>query len=54
MSNVSMIEQRAKELDEQRRIRIIKSEEVDFEKYLHSTDLTQKVRDAQAMLEEVR
>jgi twinkle protein len=54
MSKVSMIEQRAKELDEERRIRIIKSEEVDFEKYLHSTDMTQKVRDAQGMLEEVR
>ena len=54
MSNVSMIEQRAKELDEERRIRIIKSEEVDFDKYLHSTDMTQKVRDAQGMLEEVR
>lgn len=54
MSNVSMIEQRAKELDEQRRIRLIKSEDVDFEKYLHNTDLTQKVRDAQSMLEEVR
>ena len=54
MSNVSMIEQRAKELDEQRRIRVLKSEEVDFEKYLHNTDLTQKVRDAQEMLEEVR
>jgi twinkle protein len=54
MSKMAMIEQRAKELDEERRIRIIKSEEVDFEKYLHNSDVTEKVRDANAMLEEVR
>ena len=52
-SNVSMIEQRAKELDEARRIRMLKSEEIDVEKYLHNNDITQRVRVADEFLKEL-
>lgn len=51
---VSEIQKRAKELDEARRIRIVKPEEVDFEKYLKANDVSQKVRDAVDFLDEVR
>ena len=51
---VSEIQKRAKELDEARRIRIVKPEEVDFEKYIKAHDVGQKVRDAVEFLDEVR
>jgi twinkle protein len=51
---MSNIQQRAKELDEARRIRIVKPDQVDFEKYLKASDFGQKVRDAEGFLEEVR
>ena len=35
---VSEIQKRAKELDEARRIRIVKPDEVDFEKYIKAND----------------
>jgi twinkle protein len=51
---VSEIQKRAKELDEARRIRIVKPDEVDFEKYIKANDVGQKVRGAMEFLEEVR
>jgi twinkle protein len=51
---VSEIQNRAKELDEARRIRIVKPDEVDFEKYIKANDVGQKLRGAVDLLEEVR
>jgi twinkle protein len=51
---VSEIQKRAKDLDEARRIRIVKPDEVDFEKYIKANDVGQKVRGAVDFLEEVR
>jgi len=45
MSNVTMIEERAKALDEARRLRIIKAEEIDVDKYLKSNDITHQVHE---------
>jgi len=50
----SEIQERAKALDEARRIRIVKPDEVDFEKYLKANDVAQKVRDAEGFIEEMR
>ena len=50
----SMIEQRAKALDEARKLRIIKSEDIDVTKYLKANDVTHKVHDASAYLLEIR
>jgi len=54
MSNVSMIEQRARQLDEARKIRMIKSEDIDTEKYLKANDVTHKVHEASVWLEELQ
>ena len=51
---MSNIQQRAKELDEARKIRIIKPDQVDFEKYLKANDVAQKIRDAEGFIEEMR
>ena len=51
MSNVA---ERAKALDEARKVRLIKPEEVDVEKYLHAHDLTNKVREVSGLLDELR
>jgi len=40
------IEARAIELDEARKARILKSESIDVEKYLHSNDVTIRVKKA--------
>jgi len=40
----SDIQKRAQELDEARRIRIVRPDEVDFEKYLKANDVAQKVK----------
>lgn len=53
MSNVSVIEQRAKALDEARRIRLLKSEEIDTAKYLKANDITHKVHEASVWLDEL-
>jgi len=50
----SEIQERAKALDEARKIRIIKPDEIDFEKYLKANDVAQKVRLADEFLEEMR
>ncbi len=49
----SDIVKRAQELDNARRIRIIKPDEIDFEKYLKANDVAQKVRDAREFLDEI-
>lgn len=54
MSNVAMIEERARALDEARRVRLIKSEEIDTEKYLKANDITHKVHEASVWLEELQ
>ena len=54
MSNVSMIEQRARALDEARKVRLVKSEEIDTEKYLKANDVTHKVHEAKVWLEELQ
>lgn len=50
----SEIQERAKALDDARRIRIVKPDQVDFEKYLKANDLGQKIRDAENFIEEMR
>ena len=48
------IDEKAKELDEIRRIRVLKPETIDFVKYLKSTDLSQKVKPVCDWLDEIR
>jgi twinkle protein len=48
------LEQRAAELDEARRLRIIKSDSIDVEKYLHSNDVTIKVKQARDFLDAIK
>jgi twinkle protein len=48
------LEQRAAELDEARRLRIIKSDSIDVEKYLHSNDVTIKVKQARDFLDVIK
>jgi twinkle protein len=50
----SEIQERAKALDDARRIRIVKPDQVDFEKYLKANDIGQKIRDAEGFIEEMR
>ena len=50
----SEIQERAKALDDARRIRIVKPNEVDFEKYLKANDVGQKIREAGNFIEEMR
>jgi len=54
MSNVSAIEQRARALDEARKVRLVKSQEIDTEKYLKAHDVTHKVHEASVWLEELQ
>lgn len=50
----SVIEERAKALDEARRIRLLKSEEIDTAKYLKANDITHKVHEASVWIDELR
>lgn len=50
----SDVVKRAHELDDARRIRIVKPDEVDFEKYLKANDVAQKVRQAGEFLDELQ
>ena len=50
----SDIQQRARDLDAARKIRIVRPDQVDFEKYLKANDLATKVRDAEGLIEEMR
>jgi twinkle protein len=49
----SEIQKRAQELDEARRIRIVRPNEIDFEKYLKAHDVAQKVKGAGEFLDEI-
>lgn len=51
---ISNLEERAKALDEARRVRLLKSDEVDMEKYLHATDITHKVQDIKVLIDGLR
>ena len=50
---MSDVHKRAQELDEARRIRIVRPDEVDFEKYLKANDVAQKVKGASEFLDEI-
>lgn len=50
---MSELEKRAHELDVLRTARVIKSDEVDFDKYLKANDLGQKVKNASEFLDEI-
>jgi twinkle protein len=49
----SEIQKRAQELDDARRIRIVRPDEVNFEKYLKANDVAQKVKNAGEFLDEI-
>ena len=50
----TLIEERARELDEARRVRLLKSEDIDTEKYLKANDVTHKVNEATTWLGEMQ
>ena len=50
---MSDIQKRAQELDEARRIRVVRPDDVDFEKYLKANDVAQKVRVANEFLDDL-
>ena len=49
----SDVQKRAQELDDARKIRIVRPDEVDFEKYLKANDVAQKVKGAGEFLDEI-
>ena len=51
---ISNVAERAKAIDEARRVRLLKPEEIDVDKYLHATDITNKVREVGLLLNELR
>ena len=53
MSNVAMIEQRAKDLDEARRMRLIHPREIDVEKYIKANDITHQVHEPWVYFEQM-
>jgi twinkle protein len=53
MSETTAIEQRARALDEARKVRLISSKEIDTEKYLKANDVSHKVHYAGVYLDEV-
>ena len=54
MSDVAKLEKRAIELDEARKIRVIRAQEIDVEKYLKANDVTHQVHEANIYLEEMK
>jgi len=54
MSDLAKLEKRAIELDEARKIRVIRSQEIDVEKYLKANDITHQVHEAGAYLDEMK
>ena len=54
MSNVTAIEQRARALDDARKVRLVQSQDIDTEKYLKANDVTHKVHEASVYLEELQ
>jgi len=53
MSKISMIEQRAKDLDEARRIRLVHPKDIDVEKYIKASDITHQVHEPWVYLEQL-
>lgn len=53
MSDVPLIERRAAELDEYRKKSIIRSADIDVEKYLQASDVSEKVRNVQDFIDEM-
>jgi twinkle protein len=49
-----LVEERAEKLDEARRIRLLRSEDIDTEKYIKAHDVTHKVHSAETWLDEIR
>ena len=49
-----LVEERARQLDEARRVRILQSQDIDTEKYLKAEDVTHKVHEAEVWIEELR
>jgi twinkle protein len=49
-----MVEERARALDEARKIRLLKSEEIDTAKYLKANDITHQVHEASQWLDEMQ
>ena len=49
-----LVEERAKQLDNARKVRLLKAEEIDTERYLKAHDVTHKVHGAETWLEELR
>ena len=47
MSKVSAIEERARALDEARKVRLVKSQEIDTEKYLKAKEKKEKKMEAE-------
>ena len=50
----SLIEERASQLDEMRRIRVITNKDVDFEKWVKASDAGKDVKDVSVYLDEMR
>lgn len=50
----TLVEERAQQLDNARKIRLLKSEDIDTEKYLKAHDVTHKVHSAEQWLDEIR
>lgn len=48
------VQARAELVDKERKIRILKSQEIDVEKYLKASDVTHQVHEAGRYLEEIR
>lgn len=53
-NNISLIEERARALDDARRIRLLKSEDIDTAKYLKANDITHQVHEADVWLDEIK
>lgn len=51
---VSSVAERAKALDEARKVRVIRPEDVDVEKYLKASDVGNKIRPVRSVLDELR
>ena len=50
----SILEERAAQLDEMRRIRVVTNKEVDFEKWVNATDPSKDIRDVSVVLGELK
>lgn len=51
---ISKVQERAQALDQARRVRVLRPEEVDVDKYLRANDITHKVRPINQLIDELR